>query len=127
MDDNCEQITCDLYSKIKPIGGRLFSQINSTYSYKKRLGKVWIEFDMNEFDYLDPFYGEQKSTAPFKTEISLWEYIEPLNIDNIFNLENLVLNCEAKDRIGAFSNSLHFTVPILKFGRINNNQIDIFL
>lgn len=127
MGENWEQITSDLYNKINPIGGRICSQIDSSFIYKKRLGNVWLEFDMNDFEYIDPFYGQQKSTSLFKIEVNLWDYIEPINITNIRQIEDLTLNCDIKDRIGVFSNSLHFTVPLLQFGKVYKNEIKVFL
>jgi hypothetical protein len=126
MGGNWEDITSDLYAKIKPIKGRVFSQVGYYFISKKKLCNIWLEFDMNEFEYVDPFYGLQKSTAPFNMQISLWDYIEPLNITNIKQLANLQLRCSPKHRIGAFSNSLHFTIPILKFGVLEKGTIDLY-
>jgi hypothetical protein len=126
MTENWEQITSDLYNKINPICGYIYSQVDIGYIGREKLCNIWIKFDMNEFEYLDPFYGLQKSTAPFKMYFNLWDYIEPLNFNNILALEDLQLNCSPHDRIGAFSNSLHLIIPLIKFGLIKKNKIDLY-
>ena len=126
MGEAWEEITTDLYSKIKPIGGTVYSQVDAGFISTRKLGNIWLEFDMNEFEYTDPFYGEQKSTDPFNMQISLWDYIAPLNITSIRQLENLEIKCDPKDKIGAFSNSLHFVVHVLRFSPIKQDRIVVY-
>lgn len=125
MEHSWKDITSDLYSKIKPIGGTLNSQIDQSFKSRRSIENFWLEFNMNDFSYFDPFYGEQKSTSPFKMTIELWDYMAQLEINSVFELENLVIEGGKEDRIGAFSNSLHFTVPKLKFGSIVNLTIEV--
>jgi hypothetical protein len=60
-----------LYKTIKPISGILGSNLTESAIERNRFAGLWVEFTMNEFDYLDPFYGPQKSTAPFKMFVNL--------------------------------------------------------
>ncbi|MCP4521139.1 MAG: hypothetical protein GY827_05555 [Cytophagales bacterium] len=123
MMQKWQDITPHLYQNIKPISGRLSIRIDRDYIYQKKLANIWVEFDMNEFDYLDPFYGEQKSTDPFKMNLNIWDILGDITITSIRDLENLVLKDTSNELIGSFSNSLLFSVPYLKFGKIENEQI----
>jgi len=125
MEHNWKEITSDLYDKINPVGGFIYSQIDQSFVSRKTIENIGLEFQMNEFNYLDPFYGEQKSTAPFNMSIELWDYMAPLKLKSIFEIENLIINGKIDDRIGSFSNSLHFTVPRIKFGKIENLKIEV--
>lgn len=126
MGEAWEEITTDLYSKIRPTGGTVYSQVDAGFISTRKLGNIWLEFDINEFEYTDPFYGVQKSTAPFKMQVNLWDYITPLQITSIRQLGNLELKCDPKDKIGAFSNSLHFVIHHLKFGPVEQDSIGLY-
>ncbi|GEM_PF-3852169 len=127
MEQNWKEITGELYSKIAPVGGVIHSQIDNSFPRTKKIFNIWIEFQMNDFEYNDPFYGQQKSTAPFNMSIELYDYIAPLEISSIYDLQGKTIEGEKEDRIGSFSNSLHFTVPSLKFGNIDNSKIEVEL
>jgi len=122
MEHKWEIITDDLYQKIAPIGGELFSRIDEQFKRKKTIRDAWVEFDMNDFIYMDPFYGEQKSTAPFRMNFGLWDFLEQLSLESILQIENTTFLGEKEDCFGSFSNSLHFTIPEMKFGKITENK-----
>lgn len=123
MSHDWKEIVTDLYEKISPISGNLNSQIDNSFISKRKLENVWVDFEMNDFMYLDPFYGEQKSTAPFRMNFSLWDILGNEKIETIFDIENLELNLDKKSFIGAFSNSLVFSVPFLRFGKIDGYHV----
>jgi len=122
MEHKWEIITDDLYQKIEPIGGELFSRIDEQFKRKKTIRDAWVEFDMNDFIYMDPFYGEQKSTAPFRMNFGLWYFLEQLSHESILQIENKTFLGEKEDCFGSFSNSLYFTIPEMKFGKITENK-----
>lgn len=124
MEHKWQEITQHLYDHIKPLGGEVHSRIDTLYPRRNKVENIWIEFDMNEFMYVDPFYGEQKSTSMFRMNIELWDYIAKSSIHSIFDLENFTLKCDQEDLIGSFSNSLHFSVRVIKFGQIRDRLID---
>lgn len=125
MSHDWKEIVTDLYDKISPISGTINSRIDNSFVSKRKLDNVWVEFEMNDFMYEDPFYGEQKSTDPFKMNFSLWDFLGSKNIKTIFDIEDLELQLDKKDFIGSFSNSLDFSVPYLKFGKIDKNQVPL--
>lgn len=122
MEHNWQDITEELYKKINPLSGEIFSRIDERFDRKKKITDAWVEFDMNEFIYNDPFYGEQKSTAPFRMNFGLWGFLEDLNWDSILQIENQIFCGEKEDKFGSFSNSLHFTIPEMKFGKVNKDK-----
>lgn len=127
MEHDWRVITSDLYAKIKPIGGTLSYKIGSDFRLEETIKDLIVEFEMNDFMYMDPFYGEQKSTAPFKMFIELGEYISTLKLKSIYEIENVLIKGKPEDSIGAFSNSLHFTVPHLKLGVIKDLTIEVYM
>ena len=124
MDRDWRKITNHLYKNISPLRGDLSGRIVEDYILgQKKIQTIWIEFDMNEFMYMDPFYGEQLSTSPFRMVVRPLDSKKERPIHSIQDLENMVIE-ESRSYIkGAFSNSLHFTAPIIKFGKITGNQI----
>ena len=128
MERDWKIITNELYSKIKPISGDLFSRVDNEYLRTGKLSDVWIEFEMNDFMYNDPFYGLQKSTSPFRMNFALWSFLLDHNINSTLDLEGKTFYGKEDDLIGSFSNSLHFIVPEVKFGKIDElNFIDLEL
>jgi hypothetical protein len=121
---NWENTVQDLYQKINPDEGFVCSIANEDSLRNHRFSNFWVEFDMNEFMYEDPFYGEQSSKAPFNMFFELFEFENLYNIKEIHQLQNLELKNDSKRRIGCFSNSLHFTIPNIKFGAIEGNKIE---
>jgi len=119
-----KKITDDLYEKISPINGVLNSQIDSSFIREQRINSLWIEFDMNDFMYEDPFYGEQKSTAPFRMNVNPLDGENIFKIKHIQDLEGLLIEDSRTNLKGAFSNSLHFSAPVIKFGKIEGNKIE---
>lgn len=122
MEHNWQDITDTLYENIDPYGGEIFSRIDQTFKQRKGIKTSWIEFDMNDFIYIDPFYGEQLSTSTFRMNVSLSEFLENNNVDSILQLANQTIDGNKTDRIGAFSNSLAFTIPQMKFGQLNDDK-----
>jgi len=128
MERDWKIITSELYNKIKPIGGNLFCRVGTEFLRTGKVSDVWVEFEMNDFMYNDPFYGLQKSTAPFRMNFALWDFLLDYKINSTLELEGKVFNGEGNKLIGAFSNSLHFMVPEVKFGKIDDlNYIDLEL
>lgn len=119
---NWKDVTPDLYNKIKPTGGSLTGYVDDSF-IKTNVIRFYIEFEINDFVYIDPFYGEQKSTSMFKMNIALIDVFQKLSIRNLQELEHLEIKWSKTDLIGSFSNSLHFSVPFMKFGRIIENKI----
>lgn len=120
-----KEITPHLYNNIKPTKGYLSSVVDESSVRKKRFSNLWIEFEMNAFMYEDPFYGEQKSTAPFNMEINLIDLPKIYELGAIHKLQGFEIHNDPKSVIGAFSNSLHLTVPLMKFGQIQNQTIPV--
>ena len=120
---NWKEVTPYLYQNIKPRKGFLGSIVNASSVRRKKYSNLWIQFEMNSFIYNDPFYGEQSSNAPFNMEINLIDIPEVNELEQLHQLQGLKFENNPKDRIGAFSNSLHFTIPKMKFGEIANNLI----
>lgn len=114
----------DLYQKINPVEGFVCSIATEDSLRNHRFSNFWIEFEMNEFTYEDPFYGEQSSKDPFNMQFDLFEFENLYNINDIHQLQNLELKNDPTRIVGGFSNSLHFTVPNLKFGAIIGNKIE---
>jgi len=121
MEPKWINITNDLYEKINPIGGEITSRIDKSFIRNHRITNAWVEFDMNEFIYEDPFYGEQKSTAPFRMNFSLSDLIDT-KLESVLQIENQIYEGNAEELIGAFSNSLHFTIHQVKFGELSEGQ-----
>lgn len=118
-----KEVTENLYNKISPIRGSLNTQIDRNYIEKQIISSVWIEFDMNEFAYVDPFYGEQKSTSNFKMLVEPLDGNNEVKITHAQELENKIIRESANYLKGYFSNSLHFSAPLIKFGKIIENKI----
>jgi hypothetical protein len=117
-------ITDDLYKKIDPVRGDLSTRIDSRYPTDKTISTIWVEFDMNEFTYLDPFYGEQKSTEPFRMFVNPFETEKPMEeIRSLYELEDKVIEDTPTNTKGAFSNSLHFSAPYIQFYKIKQRRI----
>lgn len=125
MNHDWKTITPHLYKNIQPLGGDISSSIGYYIKTEKRITRVYIEFDMNEFMYMDPFYEEQKSTAPFRMNIELGDFLGDKNLQSVFELENQTFHGGATQRVGAFSNSLDLVVQEIKFGAINDLMIDV--
>jgi len=123
MEHDWKKITSHLYKNISPIKGELSSQIEGDFIYKYKINSIWIEFDMNEFIYLDPFYGEQESTSPFRMYVNPFQSDNRKGITYIQELENMTIEDSRINIKGAFSNSLHFSAPIIKFGEIDGDKI----
>lgn len=119
-----KKITNHLYKNIKPIDGRIQSCINDFYCSGIQFSEFWIEFDMNEFDYVDPFYGESKSTDPFNMFVDLLNVASQYNIKEIKEFEKLTFENSENGFYGAFSNSLHIVPKFLKFGEIKGDRIE---
>lgn len=120
-----KKITSHLYENINPIKGELHIRVDEWTAKKKCFSNLYIEFDMNEFIYEDPLYGEQSSKSSFNRLVELMEIPFFESVEQIHHLQNLEISHDPKARIGCFSNSLHFTVPKLKFGKIENMEIEL--
>lgn len=76
---------------------------------------------MDDFMYQDPFYGDQKSTAPFRMYVNPLEGESGIQITHVQELENKEIIDSRIYLKGAFSNSLHFSAPLISFGKIKEN------
>ena len=122
---NWKEVVADLYKKIKPVKADLIYQIDSSFIRDRRIAHMWIEFEMNDFNYVDPFYCEQNSKKMFRMNVSLSQQINELNVTSIYGLENLSIKKNEKNLIGVFSNSLHFSVPEIHFGSLQENKMNL--
>ncbi len=52
------EVVAPLYKQIRPTGGVLSHSIGSDYRYRNYLCQIWIELDLEPFEYIDPFYGK---------------------------------------------------------------------
>lgn len=118
-----KKITNHLYQNIKPIDGRIQSRIQDSSNTGIQFSNIYIEFDMNEFMYEDPFYGEKNSTD-VEMFMELEDFLSYYRIKEINELENKYF--ENKDYIlnGFFSNSINIIPKYLKFGKINGDRIE---
>jgi len=112
-----QEITSELYHLIKPTGGKIYSRYSNSLNKRYIVDEAWIEFDMNEFKYIDPFYGEQNSTSNFKMNFNLSDFLSDLKLESILQIENYTFIGEKDDNLGSFSNSIHFTIPKMEFGK----------
>jgi hypothetical protein len=116
-----KEIVIPLYEKIKPVGGTLsYGEINSSDLIKW----IGIGFKLENFTYTDPFYGEQEEKDKFEMFLEFICEEMYVKILNIKEIENQEYSFDINDTIGAFSNSLHFSIPHCKFGIIKDNCID---
>ena len=120
-----ETTTEDLYSKIDPISGMLYSKISNGYKSRNWIDNIWVEFKMNDFSYTDPFYGEINVNSNFAAFFELFDLVSELKFDSILDIQNLEFNGEDDYINGSFSNSLDMLITNLKFGEINDWHIDI--
>ena len=73
-----QEITGNLYRQIKPTGGKIYSRYSNSLNKRNIIDEAWVEFEMNEFKYIDPFYGEQNSTSNFRMNFSLSDFLADL-------------------------------------------------
>jgi hypothetical protein len=113
-----KEIVIPLYEKIKPIGGTLSYGVASSNDLIK-----WISvgFHLENFKYLDPFYGEQEEKDKFEMYFNFYDVEKNFNFLKINEIENKEYKFST---VGAFSNSLDFLIPYCKFGTINDNNIE---
>jgi hypothetical protein len=112
-----------LYENINPQTGVLHSYAYNQYQGKQIIN-FYLEFDMNEFIYDDPFYGEQSSTSMFKTNFELMEITQRSLITDINEFGNLNITFEEKEKFGAFSNSLHLVPHKIKFRAMGLDKLN---
>lgn len=117
--------TDPLYKNISPKTGTISHFINNDIIHRKYIDSISIEFDVDEFIYTDPFYGEIKSTNNFKMNIQFDGNFKDFKISSIGDLENKHLDFCETFPIGSFSNSIHFTVMNCRFGSIKSGRIMI--
>ena len=120
-----ENTTEDLYSKIDPISGILYSKISNGFKSRNWIDNIWVEFKMNDFTYTDPFYGEINVNNNFKAFFELFDIVSKLKFESILDIQKLEFNAEDDYINGSFSNSLDMLVTNFKFGEINDWHIDI--
>lgn len=120
---NWKKLCTYLYENINPQSGTLHSYVNNQYNGGQFIN-FYLEFDMNEFIYEDPFYGEQSSTSMFKTNFELMEVSKSRHISDIVEFQNLNIIFEQKRKFGSFSNSLHLVPHTIGFNDINNGKLN---
>lgn len=116
-----KEIVIPLYEKIKPIGGSLSYGVSSVTDSIKW---VSIGFQLENFRYLDPFYGEQEEKDKFEMGFEFYDVEKKFKFLNITEIENKEYNFSIDDAGGMFSNSLAFLVPYCKFGTIKDGKIE---
>ena len=112
-----------LYKNINPETGVLHSYVNNQYHGKPFIS-FYVEFDMNEFTYEDPFYGEQSSTSMFKTNFELMEITKKSLISDVVEFANSSIVFEEKRKFGAYSNSLHLVPHTMNFNDVIDNELN---
>jgi hypothetical protein len=118
-----KKVTSHLYSNIKPVGGRLRTIISDYYNSGIQFDSLWVEFDMNEFFYEDPFYGEQKSTDPFNMNVDLMDIAYKNKLRELHEFEGRMFVNNEDSIEGGFSNSLDVVPKYVKFHAIEGNKI----
>jgi len=120
---NWQKLCKYLYENINPQTGTLHSYANNQY-HGKQFINFYLEFDMNEFIYEDPFYGEQSSTSMFKTNFELMEITKRSLISDVDEFRNLNIKFEEKRKFGSYSNSLHLVPHEMDFNMIQSNKLN---
>lgn len=117
-----QEITGNLYRQIKPTGGKIYSRYSNSLHKRNIIDEAWVEFEMNEFKYIDPFYGEQNSTSNFRMNFSLSDFLADLFLESVLQIENYTFIGDKEDSFGSFSNSLDFTIPKMNFGKLQDDK-----
>lgn len=118
-----EKYLLPIYDKLKVVEGTLNHTITNEPTWGKGLIYcISMTMKTDSIEYLDPYYGEN-------TLEEIW--FETYNSDGIISINNLK-EIENKEFIpkkgelkGSFSNSLDLAIHKFKFGKIENNTIEL--
>jgi hypothetical protein len=124
MEKNYKEILEPLIPKMNFEGGRLTHRISKNLLGTVIIDSIWVEFKMENFKYLDPFYGESESNGNFNTFFETTNYDQRIVVDNILQLENKYYDFKTNPMVGSFSNSLDLKIEYCKFGKIEKGKIE---
>ncbi|MFT4762513.1 MAG: hypothetical protein ACI9XO_003202 [Paraglaciecola sp.] len=119
-----KKILPELYQKIRVKGGRVEHQLTNNRGIEHQIEEIIIYFEIEDFEYEDPFYGIQNACGNFEMEVDLLFCLEEFEINSIFELEDRNFIFPTENLIGSFSNSIHFSVINCQFGKIKDGKID---
>lgn len=116
-------IVTHLYANINAVGGTLHHWLPNKLNSESTIRCISIGFFLENFVYEDPFYGSNEAKNNFEMFFEI-DSADPLSyLKTIRDVENKSFEFDKEERIGCFSNSLHFSVPYCKFGAINDGKI----
>jgi tRNA splicing ligase len=114
-----------LYANIKPLSGVFYYIHEVKEETPQRLSRFWAELKLENFKYYDPLYEESEVSNNFDTIIEFDDLLGTLQ--NIKEIEDKEFFPDINKDVCSFSNSISFSVPYCKFGKIVNNQINVEL
>ena len=120
MERDWNKILPEVYSKLKPIRGKIEHSIESDSN--KKIVRIGIEIETNEFEYNDPFYGKINANKFLHEFLNIECKDINLDIQSLFELQTKEIIPEQNKITGWFSNSLEVIVKEIKFGNINTNR-----
>lgn len=114
----------DLFSKIHPESGSINHRISNCSNYESYIACIWINFNLRNFQYHDPFYGLIEAKSNFEMFFETTYEDKKILIKNIKDLTNKEYRFSGKDLSGLFSNSIEFFIKYCKFGPFLNGFIE---
>jgi hypothetical protein len=121
MEENptWQTVTSHLYANLQPNGAVLRQGFCFNRHGQPEHPYLYVEFEKNEFDYEDPFYGHQSSLSMFEMTIDLQSDTCFRDISHPSQLANQTFSPASSNRIGVFSNSLDISVHQVTFGHLD--------
>lgn len=116
-------VVSDLYNKIKPLSGTLSHFMTNKVEPIAFIEIISVSFDLENFTYVDPFYGEMEANNNFQMYFEIHGEGNKDRLKTIKDIEHRTFSLGNNERIGCFSNSIDFVVPYCKFGKIENQHI----
>ena len=113
-------------NNIKPISGNFFHNFNLGYN-NGLANSLGVEFILQPFDYVDPFYGNINSKSNFNMFFETSPHEEKITIKNPYEIQNMSYDFQNDPIRGGFSNSLDFNVTKCQFGNIEKLMIDFVM
>ena len=113
-----------LLEKLNPIGGRISHRISPNILRTKIIDSIWVEFQFESYNYIDPFYGETEAPGNFDTFFETTAYEKRIPVTDILQIENQFYDFEKNPMTGNLSNSIDLKIQYCKFGKIRNRQIE---